>query len=428
MMTMHRRVDSFLVASTLVRGALLVFAIGLAGCESCQDERGASTALEQADESEVDRCTQDDECTVMPISCCGCPSVGVARAHLEEAVRAIDSPPCDCLPAPCPAVEGSCVGGRCVATALPEPPAAALTGVTELALGARHACALRGEAIVCWGAGDHGQLGDGTTDARRRPASIAEALDGASSIVAGDAHTCALHGGAVSCWGANGRGQLGDGTTVDAGRPTRVDLPAPVQELFGAGDRTCVRLASEPTMYCWGEGALRPEPFTALGNITHLSLGPEVCGSGAEGIRCLRSGSPVAMDVPHMNADLVASDDETCARSQDRRVRCWAAGGSPRVVLEGVGALTGGGTEICASKYGRAECWGAGSSEPRPPPGVGAADYYPGPGFSCAIRDRTMAFPGAGRVQCWGRNGRGQLGDGTSNDQAVAVYVLAPVD
>jgi len=56
----------------------------------------------------------------------------------------------------------------------PPGPVPGVTDVTELALGADHACALeRNGRIWCWGSNAHGQLGDGTTARRTSPARVA---------------------------------------------------------------------------------------------------------------------------------------------------------------------------------------------------------------------------------------------------------------
>jgi alpha-tubulin suppressor-like RCC1 family protein len=89
-----------------------------------------------------------------------------------------------------------------------------------VAAGGAHTCAITAErTVVCWGANDDGQLGDGGTQASAAPVAVAGLTD-AARLRAGAAHTCAQRmDGTVWCWGANFAGQLGDGAPLI--RPTR---------------------------------------------------------------------------------------------------------------------------------------------------------------------------------------------------------------
>jgi alpha-tubulin suppressor-like RCC1 family protein len=73
-----------------------------------------------------------------------------------------------------------------------------------------------GNAVVCWGRNNHGQLGDGQTTDRETAAGITGG-HGALDISAGNSHVCLVTDGAnahrIYCWGANTSGQLGNGAT-----------------------------------------------------------------------------------------------------------------------------------------------------------------------------------------------------------------------
>ena len=89
--------------------------------------------------------------------------------------------------------------------------------------GARHTCAVIITGVAeCWGANEHGQLGNGLTG-DRSGVSTMPGLVGVVAVDAGALHSCALSDTSeVACWGSNADGQLGDGTGRDRQCPVAV--------------------------------------------------------------------------------------------------------------------------------------------------------------------------------------------------------------
>jgi alpha-tubulin suppressor-like RCC1 family protein len=100
------------------------------------------------------------------------------------------------------------------------------TGVQKVVVGLDHACAIKtGGALVCWGYNHHGQLGDGTTNDSAKPVNVLGLSSGVTAVGLGRYHTCALlQTGKVKCWGENVEGQLGIGGTSTADVPTPTDV------------------------------------------------------------------------------------------------------------------------------------------------------------------------------------------------------------
>ncbi|MCB1012856.1 MAG: hypothetical protein KDB15_14415 [Microthrixaceae bacterium] len=87
------------------------------------------------------------------------------------------------------------------------------TGVTAIATGGNHACAVVNGATKCWGMNSYGQLGNGSDDYTSNvPVDVTGLDTGVTAIATGADHSCAVASGAAWCWGFNGYGQLGNGS------------------------------------------------------------------------------------------------------------------------------------------------------------------------------------------------------------------------
>lgn len=132
-----------------------------------------------------------------------------------------------------------------------------LTDAVEIAVGASSVCARRsGGTVVCWGSNNSGRLGLGTTDSAAgalKPGDSVLGLTDAVQISVGRTSACAVRAtGAVVCWGANNRGQIGNGSVGDdVGTPSPVLGVSDAVEVAVGQWHACARRAAGGVV-CWG--------------------------------------------------------------------------------------------------------------------------------------------------------------------------------
>jgi alpha-tubulin suppressor-like RCC1 family protein len=128
---------------------------------------------------------------------------------------------------------------------------------TAIALGLTHTCMVVSDGrAFCWGEGDDGRLGHGSTSDEVIPAQVS----GSSSYVSisvGEYHSCAITTiGTVQCWGVNWDGQLGDGSGTYGGRSFPADVSLPIGTIvtsLSSGEKHNCVVTSSMSLYCWGE-------------------------------------------------------------------------------------------------------------------------------------------------------------------------------
>jgi alpha-tubulin suppressor-like RCC1 family protein len=131
------------------------------------------------------------------------------------------------------------------------PVAAAVTGldaVDEISAAGSTNCVVRKKAVLCWGYGALGELGDGKHTERSHPEPV-PGVDDALHVAVGDGHVCAVDAsGSVTCWGANlmHRSRQKD----DSHGPQRVAGVDAVRVAVG-GYSACA-IERSGSIACWG--------------------------------------------------------------------------------------------------------------------------------------------------------------------------------
>lgn len=134
--------------------------------------------------------------------------------------------------------------------------------VKRIAAGFDHNCVIASDDnVYCWGEGEHGALGNGSTARAATPVAVSTtgALAGKTikRIATGSDHACAVTtDDRVYCWGRNSNGELGNGSTADSSVPVAVSMPGTlagktIKRLSGGSYRTCA-IAYDNQVYCWG--------------------------------------------------------------------------------------------------------------------------------------------------------------------------------
>lgn len=298
---------------------------------------------------------------------------------------------------------------------------------SPIAAGGSHTCAINSDgAAKCWGANNYGQLGNDSLDPFSvTPVQVEGLTSGVSKISGAYNHTCVVtSGGTAKCWGLNDAGQLGDNSVISRSAPVDVNGLSGITAISAGGSHTCAVVGGQDA-YCWGSNY-------------HGQLGDTTNDDHLE--------AALVQNLPGDITAITTGSDHSCAIA-DGRAFCWGYGyygqlgdngsssrNSPYEITSlgtSVAAISAGGSHTCAiDSTGAAKCWGRNhfgqlgddSYTTRRVPtdvnGLGAnvTDIVSGYNHTCAI-------DAAGATRCWGRNSRGQLGDGTTTDRKVPTPV-----
>lgn len=257
------------------------------------------------------------------------------------------------------------------------------SNMAYVVLGTRHACALTtAGGVKCWGDNREGQLGIASTEASSLvPVDVQGLSSGVAMVAAKGDHTCAITTtGGLKCWGLNSDGQLGNNSTAKSLVPVDVQgLTSGVATVAAGADHTCA-VTTSGGLKCWG------------GNI-----------AGQLGINSTEP-SLIPVDVPGLTGGVSSVSSGfafTCAVTSGGALKCW---GSNNYGQLGDNSL---GTPLSGQRWTPVDVVGLAS---------GVKSVTTGGHHACAVTN-------AGGLKCWGFNGSGRLGDGSTLDSGIPLDV-----
>jgi alpha-tubulin suppressor-like RCC1 family protein len=220
-------------------------------------------------------------------------------------------------------------------------------------------------------------------------------LSGVTQVAAGAEFTCAVRTDmSVWCWGRNDKGQIGDNTTTDRVNPVQVVGTGGVGTLanvvrVSAGDKHACALRNDETVWCWGQNTAGQ-----LGDNTTTDRSAPVQVRGAGGVGFLTS----------VTVMLAGSGNHTCVIRSGATMWCWGRNNSGQL-----------GDNTTTDR-----------SVPVQVVGVGGVGTLANTERAATGGEHSCAVANDDTLRCWGRNDRGQLGNGGTSQSSTPVAALLP--
>jgi alpha-tubulin suppressor-like RCC1 family protein len=279
----------------------------------------------------------------------------------------------------------------------------------DVAVGLHHSCALTSAAaVMCWGADDRGQLGDGKNGGTTGGMVTVTVTAPTIPLTAGDNHTCVgTSAGGVICWGADDHGQVGNGSVNPAPvAPATVALKSGGGGGGGGGGSTPIAtaLASSSSHNC---------ALVAIGtNVSAQCWGAGTFGQLGDGLSADESSPTkvVLFGLTQVTVGGSSAGSHSCAYSIGSVA---VAGEDPNVTAQGLYCWG-------ANDSGQLGTGATGGRAPSPPlqPSLFTDPSLPVAGLAAGA-SHTCALLHGGVVECWGDNSAGQIGIGTAGAPVV---------
>lgn len=302
------------------------------------------------------------------------------------------------------------------------------SNVVDTKAGSNDSCAVTAErTAACWGELQYPEATKIKPDPAPIPRSGVLATSGVVKTVTGERESCAITDvGVVGCWSTAGVRQI---VGFLAGKK--------VVEISVGRSHGCA-VTSTGLVGCWGANA-----FGQLGDDSALD-----------------STDPVAVNAFGVLKDrevvkVTSGDQHSCALTADGAIACWGSNDQGQLGRPGIEAssvpvavdtssdavafadVTAGGSHTCAvTTTGRAQCWGSNGRGQLGDDSRVSSDVPVSVNTAGALANTTVAGVTAGsqhscaltvgsEATCWGANSSGQLGDGSTVDSSIPVSVVA---
>ena len=300
--------------------------------------------------------------------------------------------------------------------------------------------------LSCWGMNNYGEVG---RDPQQSPKVMTPQEVAANTLwrdvdTGWDGLTCGIQeDGSLWCWGKNVNGLFGDNTPA-VHQPQKIDDGPWLNVSVGTQPCAISPGALNPeggqircwALYeSWNELTLSSalvEPATGWKRLARGSL--NTCATDTDdhlwcwyGIDSFARdlGTPVSGST--LWRETAVGKDLSCGISTANQLYCWGQGFSWIPQLIGIGswkkvalavfngcAIDGGGALHCWSSYGK------------PPEPVPVASGSTVPWFAISVgQSANCGIRTDGSLWCWGLNGEGQVGDGTTTKREAPVPIMA---